>query len=190
MVSLRGLVILASGHWVLALVGCGATPGPTTSFLRSVDLVDMTEQMSRSFVQDAAIVNRGSRETPWVISIAKVANHTQQIIPEDEKWLYVGRLRARLAESTVSQEHSLLWVVPPERWPIIAAELGDPEPPEQRIKPTHVLTATFEALTTTSGSGRSDAYLCDYQLVNLETASLVWEDSWEIKRSVSGRTYD
>jgi hypothetical protein len=175
---------------LLALGGCGATPLPKTTFLGSVDLVDMTEQMSRSFANDPRIAGRTADDEPWVISIHRVANNTNQIIPENEKWAYVGRLRAKLAESDLSRERSIIWVVPPERWPLITRELGLPEPPDQRMSPTHLLTAQFEALTTSFGRGRSDAYVCDYQLVDLRSGLMVWEDAWEVKRSVMGLMYD
>ena len=75
-------------------------------------------------------------------------------------------------------------------WSIIAAETGDPEPHGLRMSPTHLLTAEFSVLTNTSAQGRSDTYLCAYELVDLESGRMVWQDSWEVKRAVSGRTYD
>jgi hypothetical protein len=174
-----------------SLTGCGTPPAANTTFLRSVDLVDMTEQMSRSFAHDPRVSSRTIDDPEWVVSINRVANQTNQIIPDNEKWAYVGRLRAKLAESDLSRERSIVWVVPPERWPLIAKELGEAnQPVELRRPPTHVLTAEFHALTNTSGRGRSDAYVCDYQLVDLSTGSMAWEDAWEVKRAVSGKTYD
>lgn len=181
---IAGAVVAGSG-------GCGAAPAPRTTFLRSVDLVDMTDHMSRSFAAHPVIAARAPADAPWLISISRVANHTNQIIPEGEKWAYVGRLRAKLAESDISRERSIIWIVPPERWPLISAEIGAVgEPPELRTPPTHLLTAEFQALTNTSGRGRSDLYVCDYQLVDLATGSIVWEDAWDVKRSVTGTTYD
>ena len=175
---------------LLLLVGCGP-PKVRTTFLRSVDLIDMTDRMARSFAADEVIGQRTADDHPWVISVYRVVNHTNQIIPDREKWLYLARLRAVLAQSDLADERSIVWIIPPERWHIVADELDVAEEPYGlRMDPTHLLTAEFLALTNTSAAGRSDAYLCDYQLLDLDTGRIVWEDKWEVKRAVSGLTYD
>jgi hypothetical protein len=182
-------LLLAAG--VLA-GGCAAAPPvPRTTFLRSVDLIDMTDRMAMSFAGDEVIGRRLPGDEPWVISIHRVANHTNQVIPEREKWLYVARLRSLLAASGLAAERSIIWVMPPDRWEVVADELGAAaEPAGLRQRPTHLLTAEFHALTTTSGRGRADAYVCSYQLVDLAGGTITWEDSWEVKRAVRGLTYD
>ena len=171
--------------------GCGAPPRAETPFLRSVDLIDMTDRMAESIASAPAVVARRPTDEPWIISINRISNHTNQIIPEREKWLYVARLRGRLAPSNLARERHLIWVIPTERWAIVAAELPDAsEPYGLRLDPTHQLTGEFLALTTTSGSGRTDAYLCSYQLVDLEDGSIIWEDQWEVQRAIRGRSYD
>ncbi len=176
-----------------ALTGCSGAPKIRTPFLQSVDLVDMTNRMAESFTASDVINTRRLDDNPWVISIYRVVNHTNQIIPEREKWLYIGRLRGMLARSNVAEKHALVWIVPPERWPDVAKALNaDPagEPFGLRMQPTHVLTAQFNALTITNALNRSDAYLCAFELLDLETGSIVWQDAWEVKRAVSGLTYD
>lgn len=168
-----------------------APPKVQTSFLRSVDLVDMTTIMAQSFARTPVIAQRSPDSPRWIISVDKVVNNTNQIIPENEKWAYIGRLRAQLAQTRISQEKNLVWVVPPERWPEIAREIDAAvEPRDLRLPPTHLLTATFSALTTTTGQGRTDAYFCAFQLIDLNSGTLVWEDAWEVKRGVLGRTWD
>jgi hypothetical protein len=175
---------------LLFLSGCAA-PQTNTTFLRSVDLTSMTDRMAQSFANGAHLGARTGEDEPWVISMYRVVNHTNQIIPDREKWLYLARLRAILAQSDVTRQRRVIWVIPPERWAMVAEELGiSDEPYGLRMNPTHQLTAEFHALTNTSGQGRSDAYLCDYQLVDLHTGHIVWEDKWEVKRAISGKTYD
>jgi hypothetical protein len=188
LIAACALFVLSS----LVLTGCGGGPPKArTTFLRSVDLVDMTDRMAQSFAADGTIGARTEADDPWVISIYRVVNRTNQIIPDGEKWAYIGRLRALLAQADVTREHRIVWVIPPERWALVAEELGvSEEPYGLRAAPTHQLTAEFLALTNTSAKGRSDAYLCDYQLLDLRSGAIVWEDSWEVKRSVSGVTWD
>jgi hypothetical protein len=183
---------MVAGWLLLAVLsGCGTPPKARTTFLRSVDLVDMTDRMAQSFASDEVIGQRGPADEPWIISIDRVVNHTNQIIRESEKWLYIARLRAALAQSDLAKERNIIWIIPPERWPMVAEELGvSEEPYGLRLNPTHLLTAEFHALTRTSGRGRSDAYVCSYQLLDLRTGAIVWEDTWEVKRAASGLTYD
>lgn len=179
---------------LLLLTGCGGAPKINTTFLNSVDLVDMTDRMAESFSHTSAVAQRTPQSDPWVISMYRVQNHTNQIIPDREKWLYLARVRALLAQSNMSRQRSIIWIIPPERWPMVAKELGvSTEPYGLRMNPTHLLTAEFYALTNTSGKGRSDAYFCDYQLVDISggaSGAMVWEDKWEVKRAIAGKTYD
>ena len=191
MASLPALVLVVTACPTLAWLPACSPPRVQTTFLRSVDLVDMTTRMAESFAATPAIATRTPASPRWIISIDKVANNTNQIIPEGEKWAYIGRLRAQLAQTRISDERNLVWIVPPERWPEIAREIdATAEPRDLRLPPTHVMTATFSALTTTSGQGRADAYLCAFQLVDLGSGALVWEDAWEVKRDIAGKTWD
>jgi hypothetical protein len=172
------------------LASCAmSAPEARTTFLDSVDLIDMTDRMSQSFARNADIAARDSSSDRWIISIHRIENHTNEIIPEREKWLYVARLRALLDQSRLASERNIVWIIPPERWELLKAELG-PAPASLRLAPTHELAGEFTALTTTSGSGRSDSYLAEYHLVDLGSGRLVWSDHWEVKRAIEGRTYD
>lgn len=173
----------------IALAGCSGAPKARTTFLNSVDLIEMTDRMAESFASDEGMRERSSQSSQWIVSIDRMHNLTNQVIPEREKWLYIARLRAVLQQSPIARERNIIWVIPPERWHIVQAELGD-APHELRRTPTHEMTAEFGALTNTSGKGRSDAYLCEYQLIDMHDGRIVWSDSWEVKRSVSGKTYD
>jgi len=187
-----GCRLSAVGILVSALLaGCGGAPKAKTTFLNSVDLVAMTDRMAQSFAGDDVIGRRSAADPLWVISIFRVTNHTNQIIRDGEKWLYVARLRSMLAQTTVAKDRSIVWVMPPERWRMVAEELDVSEEPHGlRLEPTHQLTAEFNALTNTSAKGRTDAYLCDYQLLDLRSGSIVWEGAYEVKRAIAGKTYD
>lgn len=187
----RPIVAIAMIALSAGLVGCGAPPKARTTFLTSVDLVDMTDRMASSFARTPEIARRTPRDRPWVISIARITNHTNQLISDNERWAYIGRMRALLTGAQISDRRALVWIVPPERWPIVASELGViGEPPDLRRPPTHLMTGEFATLTETAADGRSDAYVCSFQLVDLIAGTIVWEDSWEIVRTERGRTFD
>lgn len=174
------------------LVGCArGGPAPATSFLRSVDLVDMTDRMGESLSASPAVAARAATDAPWIVSLSRLSNFTNQIIAEGEKWLYLVRLRSQLAQTDLSQERAIAWIIPADKWRLVHQEPGlPPEPYGVRADPTHVLTAEFHALTHTGAAGRSDAYLCAYHLLDLSDGRLVWEDAWEVKRTIHGRTWD
>ena len=169
-----------------ACIGCSA-PEVRTTFLDSVDLVDMTDRMAASFAGDAVIGRRTQASATWVVSIDRVVNHTNQIIPNREKWLYVTRMRALLSESQIGRRRNIVWVVPPERWPAAAGELKSTH---RRLRPTHLLAAEFQTLTRTSAAGRSDTYVCAFQLTDIGDGRLVWEDLWEVKYAAQGLTWN
>lgn len=194
----RGVQAAAWGAIAWHAVGLGgaggcalAPPAPHTTFLQSVDVTQMTDQMAESFLRDEEIASRFEADAPWVISFDRIVNHTNQIMPQREKWLYVARLRSHLAQSDVGSRRSIIWIMPPEQWTAAAEELDEAaEPYGLRLPPTHLLTGEFSALTVTSGRGRSDTYVCAYELLDLQTGRIVWRDHWEVKRAVSGVTYD
>ena len=165
---------------MMAVGTCAGCSPPTTrtTFLESVDLVDMTDSMAESFAGDPVISRRTQASGRWVISIDQVANRTYQLMPSREKWLYTTRLRALLAESGFADGRNIVWVIPPEGWPAAQQELR-PEDRDPRLAPTHLLSAEFQTLTNTSARGRSDMYVCAFQLTELENGRLVWEDLWK-----------
>ena len=186
MTDSRALVIVFAMLLAGTCVGCSA-PEVRTTFLGSVDLVEMTDRMADSFADDPVIGRRSEASETWVVSIDRVVNHTNQIIPGREKWLYTTRMRALLAKSSIARRRNIVWIVPPERWPAAAGEL---ESPHRRLTPTHLLAAEFQSLTLTSAAGRSDTYVCAFQLTDLGDGHLVWEDLWEVKYAVRGLTWN
>ena len=168
--------------------GC-SPPATRTTFLESVDLVDMTDRMAESFAGDPVISRRTPASGRWVISIDQVANRTYQLMPSREKWLYTTRMRALLAESGFAGGRNIVWVIPPEGWPAAPLELRA-EDRDPRLAPTHLLSAEFQTLTNTSAAGRSDMYVCAFQLTELDNGRLVWEDLWEVKYASRGLTWD
>ena len=174
---------------MLVAVTCVACSAPEvrTTFLGSVDLVDMTDRMADSFADDPVIGRRSEASETWVVSIDRVVNHTDQVLPGRENGRYATRLRAKWAEDDIARQRSIVWVGPPERWPAAAGEL---ESKHRRLPPTHLLAAEFQTLTLTSAAGRSDTYVCAFQLTDLGDGRLVWEDLWEVKYAVQGLTWN
>jgi hypothetical protein len=59
-----------------------------------------------------------------------------------------------------------------------------------RTTPTHVLTAEFYALTHADRLARSDAYVCAFQLMEMQSEQIIWEDRYEVKYQVERSRLD
>ena len=62
--------------------------------------------------------------------------------------------------------------------------MRQPEALGQRRTATHALTATFYSVTTATRQARTDSYLCSFQLLDLSSDRITWEDRFEVKRGV------
>lgn len=148
------------------LAGCSA-PRVNNTRLVADDLIVMTDMMAQSITGDADFA--AQRDRPWIIATDKVINHTNDIIPEGEQQAYLARLRALLNQAGVPHVQFVREV-----------ELSGPN----RTRPTHALTAEFYALTRADRTARSDMYVCAFALQDLSTDRVIWEDRYEVKRSV------
>ncbi len=164
-----------------AMTGC-SPPQVNTTRLGAVDLVAMTDQMAASLVNQPEIAARSADAEPWVVTIYRVINRTNDYLPEGERWAFVARLRAALARSNALAQRNIRWVLPAGREP---AERGG-----TRATPTHALTATFSSLTIADRNIRSDTYVCAYQLTDLRNDQVIWEDRYEVKYVVERTKFD
>jgi len=56
-------------------------------------------------------------------------------------------------------------------------------PAPEAINPQFALTAVFSSLTQETSKGRSDFYVCRYELSDLQTRGVLWSDSYKVKKS-------
>ena len=165
-----------------SLVGGCSAPQIQNTRLGSADLVVMTDQMVESILASGRLAGRDADSDPWVVTLERVSNQTNDVLPQRELWAFMARVRASLAQSEQMRERNIRFVVPPR----YAAQIeAGPDAVGPRQTPTHALTATFYAATTAGRSGRTDMYLCAFQLLDLRTSELVWEDAYETKRAVA-----
>lgn len=169
------------------VVGC-SPPRLDHTRLGSGDLVAMTGEMAESLAGSEALAGRDSESAAWTITLDRVTNYTNDIIPDRQKWAYMSRLRARLSESTLPAERNLGFVLP-RAWAEALGERHEDVGGERRT-PTHALAATFYSLTQYNRAARTDTYLCVFELMDLRDDRVLWEDSWEVKRGVVRNEFD
>jgi hypothetical protein len=162
---------------LLLFGGCSA-PQIQNTRLGSEDLVKMTDRMTKSLLAYDVIRSRNSESPAWIMGLDRVSNRTNDIMPDREKWAFMARLRGELASAKGLRDRNVRFVLSRDRSQALAERTAP------RVQPTHLLTATFYAVTTATRSARSDAYLCTFQLMEASSTKILWEDKYELKRAV------
>lgn len=165
----RGLISLPCG--VVLLVAC-SPPRVQTTRLDADDLVAMTDAMVASLLRDPVLAERSAASPLMVVVADRVSNRTNDILPDREKQAFTARLRAMLNVSPAIAARNIQFVQARDR------------PGPDRVAPTHALAATFHALTVADRDIRSDTYLCAFQLIDLASDRVIWEDAYETKKTV------
>ena len=55
-------------------------------------------------------------------------------------------------------------------------------PAPEAVNPQYALTAIFSSLSDESSKGRTDFYLCTYELSSLEKGNVLWTDAYKVKK--------
>lgn len=184
------LIVAVAWPLVAVAVGCGGKPQSTR--LTPGDLQDTAGAMAQSLAADAAIAQRDAASEPWVVSMERVQNLTNDPMTPAEGWYLVRRLRASLPLRSLGEAKNIRFVLPPEG----VAALRDDAAAEglydfaQARQPTHTLGGRLESLTRVIEKGRTDSYLGTFQLVDLGSGEPTWQDRFEIKRNAIGSVRD
>ena len=176
----------ASALPLLLLMSAGCTSAVQSghnTLLDSVDLTQMTDQMSRSIASDQAVQQAIQHEGPLKVVVQPVVNRmTAEVLPHGQAEAFTARVRALL-----SRRHpdKFTWILNrDEFYDLRGKELDVPlGPSPQAIDPQYALTAVFSSLSDESSSRRTDFYLCTYELSNLQTRNVLWTDSYKVKKS-------
>ena len=159
------------------------------SFLTAGDLTTMTDQMAQSIIADP-YVQQATAQKPMIIVMQPIVNETNEIIRGNSKELYVHAVRVKLSTNPVLRTR-FVFVLNKADYDKLRAEEHLDEAAlgatEERVKPEYALTGHFYADTKASSNRRSDLYLCTFKLTHLsgpETAVILWEGSYETKKSV------
>lgn len=186
-----GFVLLLTAVCVLA--GCSQKPVGETTRMSIADIEAMTESMAQSLLSSDALATRGPDDKPWVVSMDKVLNLSDDVMTPNEQWSIMAQVRGSTAIKALWDEKAIRFVIPPER---VAELRNSPYGPdfeqgfasERRV--THTMTATFRSVTRAQAKIRSDLYYCEFDMLNLKTGEPVWSDKFEFKRQAKGHVWD
>jgi hypothetical protein len=157
------------------------------------DIEAMTAEMAQSLLASEALAARGPASEPWVVSIDKVLNLSDEVMTVNEQWSIMAQVRGAAPILALADEKAVRFVIPPER----AAALRDSGDAtdfetgfgsERRV--THTMTATFRSVTRAQSERRTDLYYCEFDLLAFATNEPVWSGRFEFKRQAKGHVWD
>ena len=176
---------LLSTWFGLALVASGcasATQAGHNTLLDSVDLVQMTDQMARSIVADPRVEQAIAEHGSLKVVVEPVENRlTAEVLPRGQAEAFTARVRALLSQKAADK---FTWVLNKDEFYDLRGKELDVAlgPAPEAVNPDYALTAIFSSLSDESSKGRTDFYLCRYELSNLQTRNVLWSDSYKVKK--------
>lgn len=146
------------------------------------DLVVVTDQMARSILAVPQIANAAR---PPRIVLEPVVNNTRFPINRD---VFNTRLRAELNQKSLGKVTFLardrMAALDRERNLKRAGEVTSTTDPgvQEFLGADYFLTGELQGMSTRTRAGTSDYVLYAFQLIDVRTSAIVWEDSAEIKK--------
>jgi hypothetical protein len=153
------------------------------TLLDGVDLRQMTDKMARSIVADPRVQGAIAKDGALKVVVQPVQNQlTAEILPRGQAEAFTARVRALLSQRNPQQ---FVWILNrDEFYDLRGKELEVPlGPAPEAINPQYALTAIFSSLTQETSKGRSDFYVCRYELSDLQTRGVLWSDSYKVKKA-------
>jgi len=175
--------------YCLISVGCTSTPR-STSFTQD-DIDTMAIEMGESLRASDFLKERSPNSEPVVIALARVQNLTRNIVPRGQQWFIVEKLKDNSALQEIGRDHGVSFVIPAENLRIML-ESGEMEYENafSGRRPTHRLDGTLRSARVDSGLDQTEAYLCEFRLMDLSSGEESWTDSFNFKRVKRGQQYD
>lgn len=140
------------------------------SALGSSNLVVATEKAVTGIAALPAI--RSSEGTTFIV-MDRVENQTSD--PSANFQIYLARIRAMLNQSGARQ--NMAFIESRAKAEGVLGREGVPADQTARTRPRYALTGTFYDMPR----GRTNYHLLTFQLMDLGTSQIVWEDSYEVK---------
>lgn len=180
-VSFAAMVVLLGAAFTC--VGCAsATQVGHNTLLDSVDLVQMTDQMARSIVVDPKVEQAIRDHGKLKVVVEPVENRlTAEVLPRGQAEAFTARIRALLSKHAPDK---FTWVLNKDEFYDLRGKELDVAlgPAPEAVDPEYALTAIFSSLSDESSKGRTDFYLCRYELSNLQSRNVLWSDSYKVKK--------
>jgi PBP1b-binding outer membrane lipoprotein LpoB len=150
--------------------------------VESQDLVAVTDKMARSVL---AIPQIATAVTPPIVLLDPVDNQTRFPINKD---IFLTRIRSELnskcrGKVTFLARDRMAALEKERNLKREGAVTASSDPNVQEFKGgDYFLTGSLQGLSTRTKAGTSDYILYAFQLIDVRTSAIVWEDNAEIKK--------
>ena len=154
----------------------------TGTGVESQDLVAVTDKMARSILGIPQIAN--APQPPRIV-LDSVVNNTRFAINKD---LFNTRIRSELNRKSLGKVQFLardrMTSLDKERELKRAGEVTSATDPKAQefLGADYFLTGELQGMSTKTKAGTSDYILYAFQLIDVRTSVIVWEDNAEIKK--------
>jgi hypothetical protein len=150
--------------------------------IESQDMVAVTDKMARSIL---SIPEIAQAPNPPRILVEPVVNETRFPIDKD---IFLTRMRGELNSKArgrvrfLAREH--LAALERERQLKQSGQVTSSSDPNlQKFRGAdYMLTGKFQGLTTRTAAGTSDYVLYSFELIDVRTSEILWQDTAEIKK--------
>jgi PBP1b-binding outer membrane lipoprotein LpoB len=180
--SLRAAALLVLASTVLAGCTSAVESGHNTA-LDSIDLTAMTDRMAASIAGSPEVQAAIASEGKLRIVVEPVRNEMEaEVLPRGQAEAFTARVRFLLSKHAPDR---FTWIMNRDAYyRLRQQELDVPlGPAPDAINPRYALVARFRSLANESSQIRSDAYLCVYELTDLQTRTILWTDKYEVKKT-------
>ncbi len=155
---------------------------PRTTRMQVADMLETTDVMSNSLKTSLFFAECQTSEEPIRLSYQKAENLSSDMFRPSEQWIFVERVIDSVPLQELKNSYNITTVRAADK--MKASEMHA----ERNV--THLMTAKVTSITRDAYKDRTDAYKCQYEIMNLQTGETVWSDSYEIKRMASGLSWD
>ena len=179
---MRSILLIILSLWIggcASATAVGFNPG-----LCGVDLQRMTDAMAESIAGDPQVQQAIAEQGAIRVVLLPVENYmTGEVLPSGQRHAFVARVRSLLAKQAPGQ---FVWIANRDAYHYarrMELEGVDPGPDPDAMQPRYALTGRFDSLTNVDARTRSSSYLCAYELIDLESREVLWQDRYELKRT-------
>jgi hypothetical protein len=151
--------------------------------LSGVDLVQMTDDMAMKLAASPAVQKAYREHGPLKVVVQPVENQMRaEVLPRGPAEVFVGRVRTLLSKHAPDE---FMWVMNRDLWYSLRnkeLEGVEPGPAPDAVQPDYMLTAVFSSMANEDAKHRSSYYVCRYELTNLKDRTLLWSDSYDVRK--------
>lgn len=176
---------------VSGLSGC-SSKGETADLTQSD--MDMTvSEIAASLARSDFLTERNKNSAPIVIMIEKVENQTAEVIKPAEQWMMMARVCGSPQVAGLFPTKNVTFQIPPERWQLLSEPYRS-QPPT--VRATHTMTAIFRTAVRDARNqagfvnAQTRHNMLQYQITDLTSRKILWQDEVLISRQAKGLLID